>query len=150
MLVYGVEPLSETLPEVQELWRMHWQETEGYRDELGYDPDVIAYVNMDRRGMWRQYTARDEGRLAGHVGFMLFSSRHTRAQTAGEDYFYLRKDYRGSGVATKLLTFALERLKVEGVKHVTMSSKLAVDIQPLLERVGFKFVAKQYSLIFEE
>lgn len=149
-MVFGSESLAQTFPEVQELWRLHWEETEGYRDALGYNPDVLAFANLDSRGVWRHYTARENERLVGHVGFLLYKSRHTRAFTASEDYFYLRKEHRGAGLATKLLSFALERLRQEGVKHVLMASKLAVDIQPLLERVGFKWVAKQYSLIFEE
>ena len=150
MVTFAVESLSAILPEAEELWRLHWQETEGYRDALGYCPNLDSFAGYDRAGMFREFTVRESGKLIGHIGFILFKSRHTQVLTAGEDFFFIRKEARRGGLGLQLLRFALAALKREGIQHVTMSSKLAVDIEPLLKRVGFQFVAKQYSLILKE
>ncbi len=146
----GRERLADVLPEVEELWRLHFQETEGYRHSLGYDPNKEGFLAYDRSGMFRLYTAREEGRLVGHAGFIIFRSRHTQTQTAGEDFFYVRNESRGWGLATSLLRFALEDLRSEGIDQVTFSDKQPSDLEPFLKRFGFKFVSKQYSLVFKE
>lgn len=147
MLTFAVERLREVLPEVQELWALHWAETEGYRDELGYNPDVIAFVNLDNSNMFRLFTARDErGLLMGQLGFIVFRSRHTQSWVAGEDFLYFRKEARKGLAAVKFIRYALADLKALGIEQVTMSSKLANDIEPMLKRVGFDMVAKQYNM----
>lgn len=149
-VTFALERLSEIVPEVEELWRLHFKETEGYRHELGYNPDVPAFLKYDRADMFRLYTVRDEQRrLVGQIGFIVFKSRHTQTQTAGEDFWYIREDYRGGGIAKRLLAFALGKLAVEGVQQVTISDKQPTDLEPLLSKFGFKFVSKQYSLLMQ-
>ena len=149
VVTFAVERLKDILPEMEELWRLHWQETEGYRDALGYNPDVRAFRAFDEAGMFREYTAREAGRLVGHIGFIVFKSRHTQTLTAGEDFFYFRPEARRGVLAVQFLRYALAQLRAEGVEAVTMSSKLSNDIDPLLKRVGFDLVAKQYQLLFK-
>lgn len=146
MLTFGEERLEAALEEVQELWQMHFQETEGYRHELGYNPDVEAFLKYDRGGMFRLYTIRnEEHRLMGQIGFVVYKSRHTQTTTAGEDFWYVRKEARGKGAASRLLGFALGKLSAEGVQQVTVSDKQPVNLEPLLKKFGFAFVSKQYS-----
>ena|SRR5688572_28528294 len=151
MLTFGVERLEVVLPEVEELWHLHWQETEGYRHGLGFNPNVKDFLYYDKTGLFRLFTARDEvHRLMGHLGFIVYKSRHTQTKTAGEDFWYVRKEARGQKVASKLLGFALGNLRAEGVQQVTVSDKEPSDLGPLLKKFGFDQVAKQYSLIFKE
>lgn len=146
----ALERLSEILPEVEELWRLHFQETEGYRHALGYNPDKEGFLAYDRTHMFRLYTARDGGRLVGQLGFIVFRSRHTQTRTAGEDFFYVRHEHRGAGVARELMDFALSDLRAEDVDQVTFSDKQPSDLEPFLKKFGFKFVSKQYSLVLRE
>lgn len=150
MLTCKQERLSDVLPEVEELWKEHWAETEGYRHMLGYNPDKAGFLSYDRAGMFRLYTVRDGDRLVGQAGFVVFKSHHTQTMTASEDFFFLRPEARGRGVATQLLRFALQDLRDEGVEQVTASDKLDEDAGALFQKVGFKLVARQYSLIFSE
>lgn len=150
MLTLAIERLADVLDEVQELWRLHFQETEGYRASLGYNPDVQGFLGYDRAGMFRLFTARDNGRLIGQLGFIVYRSRHTQTQTASEDFFYVRDENRGAGVANDLMRYALMELRDEGIDQVTFSDKQPSDLEPFLKRFGFKFVSKQYSLIFKE
>lgn len=151
MLTCKQERLSEILPEVEELWKEHWAETEKYRAGLGYSPDKEVYLAYDRQGSFRLYTLRDDaGRLVGQVGFIVYTSRHTQTKVAGEDFIYVRPEARGRGAATQLLRFGLLDLRDEGVSQVTASEKFDDDAKRLFEKVGMKQVARQYSLVFKE
>lgn len=150
MVNFATERLSDILPEAELLWRKHWQETEGYRDAQGYHPDVAQFLNLDRLGWFLEFTARDDGRLVGHLAFIVHKGRHTSRLSAIEDYFYLLPEYRGGGNGMKLLQYAIEQLKARGCASIGMSSKLAVDISPLLKKAGFTHVANLWSMNVEE
>lgn len=148
MLTFGEERLEAALEEVQELWQLHFQETEGYRHALGYSPDVEAFLKFDRGGMFRLYTIRnEEHRLMGQIGFIVHKSRHTQTRTADEDFWYVREEARGKGAASRLLGFALAKLRAEGVQQVVVTDKLPRDLGPLVKKFGFEQVARQYSLL---
>ena len=149
-MTFSLERLSDILPQVRELWKEHFAETEGYRHALGFNPNEDTFLAYERQGALRLYTARDGKRLVGQVGFLLYKSRHTQTLTANEDFLFLRPEARGKGVATGLLRFALQDLRDEGVKQVTASEKLDDDAKRLFEKVGMKFIAREYSIIFSE
>jgi len=146
-LSFALERLHDIQPEVNQLWALHYAETEGYRG-APMIPQLDQFYRMEDAGMWRQFTARDDvdGHLVGHLGYMVHVGRHTGVLTATEDFFYLRKEYRGGYNALRLLRFAIGRLKAEGCKQIGMSSKMTNDIEPLLKRVGFDLVAKFYTM----
>lgn len=147
ILTFQEEYLRYSLPEVRGLWVAHWKETEGYRDEQGYDPDDMQYLQLEAAGMFVTYTARTvDKRLMGHIGFILHKSRHTRKRNAVEDYFYLRPEARKGLNAVKFLRFAIDDLTKRGCCQIGMSSKLTNDIEPLLKRVGFQYVAKFFTM----
>lgn len=148
-MTFALERLSDILPQVEELWKEHFDETEGYRHALGYNPNRESYLSYDRAGTLRLYTAREGGRLVGQVGFLIYRSRHTQTMTAAEDFFYVRPEARGKGVATKLFRFALQDLRDEGIEQATASEKLDDDARRVFEKVGFKCVGRQYSLLFK-
>lgn len=150
MITFAIERLSEMLPEAEELWRLHWQETEGYRDVQGYAPDIEQYRRLDSLGWFAQFTARHDSRLVGHIGFIVHKARHTGRLNAIEDYFYLRPEYRGGGNGRKLLEFSVAALRGRGCAGIGMSSKVTHDISPLLEKLGFKRVASLWCMNVEE
>lgn len=149
-LRFALERLQDIQPEVSRLWHLHYGETEEYRG-LPMRPALDQFYRMENAGMWRQFTARDDvdGSLAGHLAFMVHIGRHTSEKSATEDYFYLRPDYRNGYNAVRLLRFAIEQLKAEGCKQIGMSSKMTNDIEPLLKRVGFRLVAKFYTMAID-
>lgn len=149
-MTFSLERLSDILPQVEELWREHFAETEGYRHSLGYNPNRESFLTYERQGVLRLYTARDGGRLVGQIGFLVYKSRHTQTMTAAEDFFYVRPEVRGKGVATGLLRYALQDLRDEGVPQATVTDKLDDDARRVFEKVGFKLVARQYSILFGE
>lgn len=147
---FAVERLRDMLPEAEELWRLHWQETEGYRDAQGYKPNLEQFLMLDDVGWFVVFTAREAGRLAGHLAFIVHVGRHTSKREAIEDYFYIRKEFRGGGNGRALLEFAVKELKARGCAGIGMSSKVTNDISPLLKKTGFKEVASLWMMNCEE
>lgn len=146
-LAFAIERLGQMLPEAFSLWEAHWQETEGYRAEQGFRPNLEQYLAMEARGQFVEFTARGEdGRLVGHLGFVLHQSRHTCRPNAIEDYFYLAPEARKGLNALALLRYAVHELRALGMAQIGMSSKLTNDIEPLLRRAGFQCVAKLYTM----
>lgn len=141
-LVFARERLQDIANEVASLWRAHWQETEGYRHVQPYEPDFMQYARMEQNGMFAEYTARIDGKLVGHIGYIIHKSRHTSKLNAVEDYFYLLPEARRGFWALQLLRYAIADLKRIGCAQIGMSSKLTNDIRPLLKRVGFEHVAE--------
>ena len=138
------------LPEAEELWRLHWEETEGYRNAQGYKPNLEQFLSMDKLGWFVVFTARQDGRLVGHLAFIVHTGRHTSKLEAVEDYFYVRKEHRGTGAGRKLLEFAVATLKGRGCAGIGMSSKVTHSISPLLQKAGFKEVASLWMMNVEE
>ena len=110
----------------------------------------LLYRRLDGLDWFAQFTARADGRLVGHLGFIVHKARHTGRLSAIEDYFYLRSEHRGGGNGRKLLEFAVATLKGRGCAAIGMSSKVTHDISPLLVKSGFKQVASLWMMNVEE
>lgn len=145
-LVFACETMSECLDETKFLHADHWKETEGYRDEQGYEPDYEQFALIERNGNFAYFTARRDGQLIGHLGYVIHKSRHTSKRAASEDFFYFLPAERRGFVSIKFLRYVVRVLTACGCREIGMSSKLTNDIEPLLKRVGFKYVAKFYIM----
>lgn len=142
------ESLVAAFPEATVLWGNHWQETEVEYRAAPMNPDYDQFARLEEANWGRYFTARVDGRLAGHLFFIVHKDRHTQVKVAVEDFFYFRPEYRKGFNAVKLLTYARDILKAEGCKQVGMSSKLTggVDLAPLMQRLGARHIANFYVM----
>lgn len=146
-ITFQRELQGDVINDSRKLWKAHWEETEGYRSGVGYQPDEGQLFKLDELGQLRIYTARGENNiLLGHLCYITHISRHTSKPSATEDYFYVIPEARGSGIAMRLLKFAINDLRQNGYTEIGMSEKITNPIGPLLKRVGFKHVANFYVL----
>lgn len=147
-IVFAKEPLLQAASEACALFVAHWEETEAAYRPRQLRPDWPQIERMVEAGWVRFFTARVDGALVGHLCFVVFPSRFTSTITASEDFFFLLKDFRRGMNAIKLLRFAVQALRDEGVGEICMSSKLTAghDIGPILRRVGFRHVADSYVM----
>lgn len=145
VLTYQCERLQDIIEEVRPLWIAHYEETEGYREQV-LRPDEPQFFRIEDAGMWRQFTARDHGKLVGHLGYIVHQDRHNSTKCATEDFFYFLPSHRKGLNAVSFLRYVIQSLKMEGCEQIGMSSKLTHDIDVLLRRVGFQQVAKFYIL----
>lgn len=147
-LTMQVELISKILPEIKELHRVHFSETEvPYKGET-FNPDYDQFCALENRSQFVLFTLRDAERLVGNLGFVLHTSRHTSRPAAYEDFYFVLQGYRRGFLAVRFLKYAVSVLKEAGYEEIGMSSKMTArkDIEPILKRVGFKPVAKFYHL----
>lgn len=147
-IVFANESLVASLLETTRLWQQHWAETETAYRKFPMNPDFKQFGAMEKAGMSRYFTARVDGELVGHLYFIVHTNRHTQTLTAVEDFYFFTPAHRKGMNAIKLLRYAVDQLRAEGVEQIGMSSKLtgSKNIDPVLKRVGFKHVANFFVL----
>lgn len=148
-LTLQVERFKFIHKEVFELGLKHFTEIETRYRGHGCNPDFPAYFQQEDAGHYILFTARDEGKLVGHMSFWVTSSVHMQGVSeATDDFLYVLPEYRKQGVFTKLYHYAEDCLRALGVQYIGMSSKAPVgapDSGPMLEKHGFRPVAVYYS-----
>jgi L-amino acid N-acyltransferase YncA len=146
--VFALESLFSTFDETNALWRAHWGETEAAYRKAPLDPDVDQFRRLEELGWSKYFTARIDGKLVGHLYFIVHTNRHTRSKNAVEDFYFFLPEHRKGMDAIKLLRYAVAELREQGCEQIGMSSKLTgtKDIDPLLRRVGFRHVANFYVI----
>lgn len=145
---FALESLVMNFPHTLLLWKQHWAETEVHYRNAPYNPDLKQFTALEQSGMSRYFTARVDGKLVGHLYFIVYNNRHTSTKIAVEDFYFFEEAHRKGANAIKLLRFAIDALRAEGVTQIGMSSKLTgkKNIDPILKRVGFRHVANFFVL----
>lgn len=122
----------------------HYQEIAHYPD-IALDPDFEMYVKMEEIGFLRVYTARDsKGALFGYALYFVRYNLHYKASLqAHQDIIYIHPKHRGTGA--KLIVWADNDLRREGVQAVYHHVKAAHNFGPLLERMGYALIDLIYA-----
>lgn len=149
-LTFQKEPLKDCLEEMKPVWYSHWQETEGYHDGLGFNPDYTLYLEYERIGYYHLFTARHEGKLVGDCGVYVRRSMHTQTIDASEDTIYLYPDYRKGRNGAEFLDFVENHLTQKmGVREIAIDIKLSnARVGKLMGRRGYQPRSIRYSKVF--
>jgi hypothetical protein len=148
-LRFAVEPLATCWQEVDTLARAHWLETEEYRHGQQYSPDWKRYLSSDAAGWYFMCTARPwdtctmGGEMVGYAGMWAMPSMHTQKMIANEDTFFLLEGYRKGWNAIRFLKFIEGQCWKRGAVEIGWTDKKGKGV--LLERLGYKVVASQWS-----
>lgn len=136
---FSVEKLQDTWEEIFPLLQQHYMEIAKYHD-IKLDPDVEQYKDIEDYGGLRFYTARtDEGTLVGYTAYFVRHNLHYRESLqAMQDVIFLTKEARKGLTGYKLIKFADEHLKAEGVQIVYHHVKTKLDFGSVLERLGYE------------
>ncbi len=133
MIVFARERFQDVLAEFVPLARREWEVATEDPRLFPFDPNWEAYCMMEDRDAVRLYTAREDGAMVGHLGYTVHSSLHSRrTRTATSDVMWLEPKARRPGVANRMLAFAEEQLRADGV-HVVHT--LTNDTFPALARL---------------
>lgn len=145
MLTFRTETLSQAKADGEPLLRRHWAEIAHYQD-IPYAPRWDAYENLERLGMLRIYTARLDGQLVGYCVFVVMHNIHYGSSLeASEDVLFLVPEQRNGRIGIRLIKFADELLRSEGVQLVKRHVKFAHDHGPILERMGYEPIDQIYG-----
>jgi len=140
---FHVERYADALPELSELHKLHWLETEKHRHGIPLKPDYNGFVSADRSGGLVLFTIRKAGELVGQSTMKVYRSMHTQTLAADEDSLFLRADHRGGRTIFKFIAYMDKVLTGLHVKEVRVSSKLLNSADKLMMRCGFKPFATQ-------
>lgn len=145
-------PLKEALAKLRPIHEEHWQETEGYRHGLPFNPDYDRVIGLDQQGRCLMLVVehRETGELVGNYGFYLSRSVHTQTLMATEDTLFISKAHRRGRLGIELMRYAEYALAQLGVRDLNVSVKLVNNVGPMLERMGFVPTGKQYTKILKE
>ena len=136
--------LADTLDEMRELHTLHWKETEAELFGDNMNPDYEAYLKMERDGSMLFFGLFHGGSLVGDCAIRFHRSLHTQETEAEECALFIRREYRGRGLAGKFVGYVEEYLKKLGVVGLTVTAKSVNRADKFFEHAGFKLAAKQY------
>lgn len=144
------ESFRTVLPDLKELHRIHWLETEKHRHGLDLAPDYDAMAARERAGRLLQFTVRHGGAIVGHLRMYLAESLHTRTIFAEEDTLFLLPAHRGGMLAIALMRYAESVLRIVGAREIRADSKLINKADVLMRRLGYTAVALKFHKHFED
>lgn len=120
--------------------RQDWQENGIDHDAAPFEPDLNRYLDMDLVGILQIITARDDGLLVGFVfAYVHPHIDHCRVGWAMLTWYWLYKEYRGSGVGDAMVVAMEQFLREAQVKVVEASEKITAK-HGLFDRRGYRDV----------
>ena len=144
-VVFAREPYSLGLVnEMLPLWAEHWKEIAS--ETFGpLEPNLEFYETLDKYGVLRIYTVRNEGKLIGYQIFNVAMSPMSKNMlTSNSSLIYITPDERKGLLAKRFLDFCTNQLSIDGVQVVYMSISADHKLKSLLERSGFRHVDQIY------
>jgi len=141
-VIFQLEPLEPIVRDIFLLAKAQWEELESER-KYPFNPDVKRYLEFNRTGFLRQYTAR-EGEIVGQAGMYVSPSMHSQVLIATEDTWYLKPEYRKGSNALRFLRFVENDLKSIGVQEIHMTSTLANKSGKIMLARGYTHVLNGY------
>jgi GNAT superfamily N-acetyltransferase len=124
------------------LFERHWQEIAHWHD-IPLVPDTEAYERAEAAGMLRIYTVRGtDGSLYGYAMFFVRHNVHyATSLQAVQDVVFIAPEFRLGTLGMRLLRFADDQLRADGVQAVHHHQKLAHPaLGKVLERQGYEAV----------
>jgi hypothetical protein len=139
--------IQEVLPQLKEMHKAHWQETEGYRHALAFKFDYDAVAEYERLGQFWLFMIEHKasGTLIGNGACYVRPDFHTGQLVATEDTWYIAPEHRKGMLAARFLRFMEATGTRLGVRELRVSVKLVNKVYVLLERLGYQHVGNQYS-----
>jgi GNAT superfamily N-acetyltransferase len=132
--------------EIAPLLRAHWREIAHYQD-IPLEVNQGGYEQVEAAGKLRAYTARSgDGALIGYAVYIVGPNLHYSSSIqAKQDVLFVLPERRKSTVGLRLIKFADDQLRAEGVQVVYQHSKVAHDIGPVMLRCGYELVEHIYA-----
>lgn len=131
-----VELIDEMIPTLI----LHEKSVSHYPD-IRLNPDYEKFLNAERAGNLRVFTARSEktGALLGYSLFFVSNHLHKRhSLQAEENALFIHQESRGFGL--RFIDWTEDYLRREGVQVVVRHTKARPELNfaPMLERKGYK------------
>ena len=146
MITYQTESWDQYWRDAEPLWEQHWQEIALDKDSIKLDPDKEAYAKLYDMGKLLLVTAREEGVLVGyHASFIMTHLHYKSTLTGHGDVFWLHPDHRKGSAGLKLFHKVEAEMRSRGVKKMSMSHKLHLDLGALFRYLGYTHIENTYA-----
>jgi hypothetical protein len=133
--------------EIKPLIQEHWKEIALHQDDIKLEPNWNTYSRLADQGALRVYTARKSGELVGYFVCIVMPSLHyMRHLFANNDIIFLKKSERKGTAGIRLIKFAIEELKKDGVTLINVNVKKKQDFGKVLEHLEFEHVEDLWQL----
>ena len=148
MIEVARETLSALLADVKPLLEEHYEELALYAGEIPLDPDYDFYHAVERTGILRIYTARENGVLIGYAIYFARKHHHYRQHTwAISDIILVQKHHRNFGVATKMFNYLEADMRLAGVDVMHTNTKaMHPELAVFLTSRGHALEGQSFSL----
>ncbi len=145
---FALENIANVRREIEPLLEQHYKEIALNKDIIKLNPDWRGYAQLDAINGLRIYTARKDGKLMGYFVVVVSRSLHYRDHLfANNDVIFLTKAARKGLTGLKLIKYAIESLKAEGVTKLHVNTKMHQPFDPIMERLGFEEIETVFSKV---
>jgi GNAT superfamily N-acetyltransferase len=148
IVTYAVERLADMHGEMELLLPLHWQEIARDRERIKLAPDWAAYFALENAGGLHVMVARAAGRMIGyHISFIRPHLHYRYSLSAITDIYFVLPEYRQGRVGIELFKQVEKSWKARGVEKAFTGCKVAKDMQPLFERLGWTWIEKTFAKV---
>lgn len=146
---FAHESLTQVKQEIKPLLEQHWKEIAINQEHIKLNPDWKQYARLDSINALRVYTARSGKRLVGYFVVIISKNLHYQDHLfAANDVIFLAKTHRKGTTGIRLIKYAEEQLKAEGISVMVVNTKAHQPFDKILERQGFELTERVYSKCF--
>lgn len=138
---------AEFFEEITPLLEKHFHEIAHYQD-IPLQPNFARYLELDRAGALRTFTARDElQKLVGYAVFFVSANLHYQSSVqAVQDVIYLEQSSRGLGIGREFIDWCDIQLAKDGCQVVYHHVKPKhPKLGGALQSLGYALVDHIYS-----
>ena len=148
MTKFQIERVADILEEIKPLLESHWREIALYQEQFPLNPDYDKYLSLDAVGMVHVATARNDGELIGYcICFVMPHLHYQDCIVAMNDILFLKAEHRRGRIGWNLITYAMQDLQRLGVNRMTFHVKSSHDFSPLLLRMGFNEIERNFDIL---
>lgn len=143
---FAIEKIENIKAELEPIIKLHWEQIALNQEKIKLNPDWNQYIAVERIGMLKLFTARKDEKLVGY--FCVFVNRglhYVDHIFAACDVIYVEPNNRQGLTGYKLIKFAEEHLKSEGVSVLAINTKVHAPFDGLMERMGYTNTERLYQ-----
>lgn len=131
-------------PQLVEMGRRFWAESP-YHELLPENPERMSgLLSQLLNGAGGVLVADEDGTLIGMIGYIVFDHPMSGERVAGEAFWWVQPERRGSRAAGALLSKAEEAARAAGARKMQMVAPTE-RVGKLYERLGFQYVESTYQ-----
>lgn len=145
MITFAIEPLASIWDEMISCAQQHWLETSMHADGDVLDARLERYEAYERAGWYVECVARHDGEFAGFCGMYLVPSMHTQELLATEDILYIKPEYRHGRNGFRFYQYIEDEMRRLGAKKIMLTAPPESVANRILQNLGCKLTAHQYS-----